>query len=100
MLTEKYEEYNQPLHICVVDFHKAFDTLELWAILKILRDAQIYFRYTNLIENMNRKLNRSPVKREVRQGDTMSPKLFTLAPENAFKQLDFGRKGVNMTGTF
>lgn len=51
-LIEKCEEYNQPLHLCFVDFHKPFDTVELWAVLKALRDARIDLRYSKLLENI------------------------------------------------
>jgi len=35
----------------------------------------------------------------VRQGDTISPKLFTLASENIFKTMSWEDKGINVKGT-
>ena len=39
-----------------------------------------------------------PVRRSVRQGDTISPKLFTLALEDIFKNLKWEQKGINIDG--
>jgi len=35
----------------------------------------------------------------VRQGDALSPKLFTLALENILKTLSWEAKGINVNGT-
>lgn len=39
-----------------------------------------------------------PVKREVRQGDPLSPKSFTAALEYIFRRLDFNKYGLNING--
>ncbi|XP_044767130.1 uncharacterized protein LOC123323016 [Coccinella septempunctata] len=112
ILIEKTTEYNIPLHLAFVDFYKAFDSVEPWAFLQAMDDARIDSRYTNLIKaiyknatfhvkiNEDLKTDRIEVKRGVRQGDIISPKLFTLALENDFKTLQRETKGVNIDGLY
>lgn len=105
---EKSIEYNRPLVLAFVDFHKAFDTIEMDAILHSLQECRIDYRYTRLIYNiysnatMMVKLheNTDPIQitRGVRQGDTMSPKLFITVLEYAFKSLSWEGKGLNIDG--
>ena len=40
------------------------------------------------------------LKRGVRQGDVISPKLFTAALENVFKVLDWNGLGININGEY
>ena len=38
------------------------------------------------------------ISRGVRQGDTISPKIFTTAMEEIFKKLDLEERGINIDG--
>lgn len=51
-LIEKSIEYNIPLCLAYVDYHKAFDPLEVWAILEAMKKARIHSRYSNLIQSI------------------------------------------------
>ena len=74
--------------------------------------ARIDSRYTNRIQNIyeNATLHvkieedmvtdKIPIRRGVRQGDSISPKLFTLALEDIFKNLHWEKKGINIFGVF
>lgn len=108
ILIEKATEYNLPLYPAFIDYEKAFDSLEHWAIFDGLVKARIDHRYTKLLENIYKKATSSialhegtgkfRIERGIRQGDTISPKLFTLALENTFKNLDWSNKGINING--
>ncbi|XP_045460954.1 uncharacterized protein LOC123671253 [Harmonia axyridis] len=105
---EKSIEYNRPLVIAFVDFHKAFDTVELSAVLDSLQKCRVDYRYTKLIYNiyknatmmvrLHENTNLIRIGRGVRQGDTMSPKLFITVLESAFKMLEWSGKGLNIDG--
>lgn len=111
-LIEKSTEYNVPLYLAFVDFHKAFDSIETWSFTQAMYDARIDSRYTNLLENIYKdatfhvkinedlKTDKIRIGRGVRQGDTISPKLFTLALENIFKTLQWKNKGINVDGSY
>lgn len=107
-LIEKTIEYNRPLALIFVDFKKAFDTVELPAILTALQECRIDHRYCNIIKNiydnatttvnLHSTTNQIKIKRGVRQGDTMSPKLFITVLEHAFKMLAWQQKGIVIDG--
>ncbi|KAL0839312.1 hypothetical protein ABMA28_016056 [Loxostege sticticalis] len=108
VLIEKSTEYQIPIWLAFVDYKKAFDSVETWAVSESLRNARVDNRYINIIESIysNATLkvaipyHTKPVKiqRGVRQGDTISPKLFTLVLEDVFKKLDWEDKGLSIAG--
>lgn len=110
-LIEKCTEYNVPLHLAFVDYEKAFDSVETWAVLNAMNEARIDTRYSNLIKHIyenatlqvaideDTSTDKIKIEKGVRQGDTISPKLFTLALESAFKNLAWENKGINVDGT-
>lgn len=111
-MIEKTSEYNIPIHMAFIDFQKAFDSIEIWQILMSMDNARMDSRYTTLIRNIYQnasfhikidegtKTNNIQIKRGVRQGDTISPKLFTLALEDVFKRLPWEKKGIKIDGTY
>lgn len=109
-LIEKSIEYNKPLALIFIDFKKAFDTVELPSILNALNECRVDHRYTELLHNIYRnatgcvKLHaltkKYTIERGIRQGDTMSPKLFTAVLEHALKQLNWQNKGINIDGEY
>ena len=42
---QKTEEYNRPLCLAFVDYEKAFDSIETWAVLESLQRCRIDCRY-------------------------------------------------------
>ncbi|KAI8429963.1 hypothetical protein MSG28_000423 [Choristoneura fumiferana] len=78
---QKTEGYNFPLCLAFVDYEKAFDSIETWAVMQALQRTKPI-----------------PLQRGVRQGDVIAPKLFTVALEDAFKVLDWKGRGINING--
>ena len=107
-LIEKCNEYKIGIVLIFIDFEKAFDSVETWSILDSLDECRVDSRYSNVIRNVYEKAtscvklheNTSKFKigRGVRQGDTISPKLFTATLESVFKKLDWSEMGINMNG--
>ncbi|KAK6743803.1 hypothetical protein RB195_010853 [Necator americanus] len=96
---EVCREYRLPLVLTFVDYEKAFDSVETNAILSALVDqgvdasyvrtlANCYERCTTRIQLFYRPLT-IPIGKEVRQGDTISPKLFTAALQCIMKSLSW-----------
>ena len=96
-LKEKWRYYNIPLWIAFVDYEKTFDSVQTHAVLTTLKDQEIedvYIEFQNEIYtnssmtvHLHKESNKNNIRRGVRQGDTISPKLFTAAPENIFRRL-------------
>ena len=108
---QKTEEYNLPLCLAFVDYEKAFDSVETWAVLESLQRCRIDYRYIEVLKCLYNNATMSvrvqeqsskaiPLKRGVRQGDVISPKLFTATLENAFKLLEWKGFGINVNGKY
>jgi hypothetical protein len=107
-LVEKCNEYTLPLCLVFVDYEKAFDSVEHNGIIDAMRAhgiqetyvetlASIYNKGTSVIK-LDHVSNRFPINRGVRQGDTLSPKLFNAGLEQIFRQLDWDNKGISING--
>ena len=110
-IIQKSEEYNQPLCLAFVDYEKAFDSVETWAVLESLQRCQVDYRYIEVLRCLYEAATMSvqvqgqqskpiQLRRGVRQGDVISPKLFTSALEDMFKTLDWKGKGININGEY
>ncbi|KAJ2937651.1 hypothetical protein O0L34_g19326 [Tuta absoluta] len=110
-IVQKTEEYNLPLCLAFVDYEKAFDSIETWAVLQALQRCHIDYRYIEVLKCLYRNATMSvriqdqttaaiPLQRGVRQGDVLSPKLFTNAMEDAFKLLEWEELGININGEY
>ena len=91
-----------------IDYEKAFDSVEHFAIFEALRKININETYVQILENIYRKATASihiddlvsekfQIKRGVRQGDPISPKIFSAAIETIFQTVDLD-KGLNIDG--
>ena len=76
-----------PLCVAFVDYEKAFDSVETQAVLKTLQEQGINNNYIKIIKdiytgctttvNLHKESNKINIRKGVRQGDNISPKLFT-----------------------
>ncbi|KAA5780172.1 reverse transcriptase family protein, partial [Pseudomonas aeruginosa] len=48
-IIQKTEEYNLPLCLVFVDYEKAFDSIETWAVLESLQRCQADWRYIDAL---------------------------------------------------
>ena len=109
-LIEKTTEYNKPLCLAFVDYEKAFDSVEQTAILNSMRKQGANEHIVRLLQNiyangtavirLHKDTERIKIEKGVRQGDTISPKLFTACLEGIFRELNWENKGLNINGEF
>lgn len=105
---EKCNEYNKTLCIGFIDYEKAFDSVEHFSIFDSLRKININETYVKILENIykeatarihldNHVSEAFRIERGVRQGDPISPKLFTTAIEEVFRRADL-KEGITIDG--
>ena len=109
-LKEKCREYNIPLCVAFVDYEKAFDSVQTQALLTSLQEQGIEDVYIEILKDiytdssvtvhLHKESEKIRIKRGVRQGDTISPKLFTATLESIFRRLNWENKGVKIDGEF
>ncbi|KAK6763031.1 hypothetical protein RB195_023653 [Necator americanus] len=97
-----------PLCLTFIDLKKAFDSVETEAVMEALDNQGVPTLYIKVLRELHNKFTTgiSPfykniiidVKREVRQGDTISPKIFTATIENAMRKLEWDDMGVKVDG--
>nr|CDJ82579.1 RNA-directed DNA polymerase (reverse transcriptase) domain containing protein [Haemonchus contortus] len=97
-LIEVSREYKMPLCLTFIDLKEAFDTVETEAVFEALANQGVPTQYIRMLRELYDSFTTriSPfykevivnVKRGVRQGDTISPKLFSAALENIMRHLD------------
>ena len=106
-LQEKANEYNIPLCFAFVDYEKAFDSIEF----KALKNQGVDPAYINLICDLyngatstlklHRDSDRIKLERGARQGDNISPKLFTACLQDAIiNKIDWENRGINIDGEY
>ena len=105
-LIEKCIEIKRPLRIGYIDNEKAVDSIEHEAIFKTLRSIGMNEAYITNVEDTNtcaaaRVHMENQVSEEitrlrgVRQGHPISPKLFTVTIQEAFKSAHLEEKAIN-----
>ena len=108
-IIEKSNEFSKQLCIAFIDYEKAFDSVEHEDIFKALRSIAINETYIKIIEDIyteatakihmeNQTSEEIKILRGVRQGDPISPKLFTAAIEQIFKNSDLKPRGIDIDG--
>jgi hypothetical protein len=105
-IIEKCNEYKKIVYIAFIDYQKAFDSLEhiyIWRALQIQGVDAKYIRIIKKIyENARSRIKLEKtgdsfeVKRGVRQGDPLSPKIFNAVLQMVFSMLEWESKGLNV----
>ena len=107
-LIEKANEYQLQLCLGFVDYQKAFDSIEHTDMFDALRKINIEEGYVRILEDIynnavarihidNDVSREVKIQRGVRQGDTLSPKIFTATIEEVFKKSHLNG-GINIDG--
>ncbi|EPB65187.1 hypothetical protein ANCCEY_15750, partial [Ancylostoma ceylanicum] len=87
-----------PLCLTFIDLKKAFHTVETEAVLGATRIFRgLYSNFTTRISPFYDGIT-IDVRRGVRQGDTVSPKLFTATLEDVMRRLEWDNMGVRVDG--
>ena len=85
-----------------MDYEKAFDSVQTQAILTSLQEQRIEDVYIEFLKDiytdssvtvhLHKESEKIRIKRGVRQGDTILPKLFTATLESIFRRLNWENK--------
>uniref|UniRef100_A0A914XE14 Reverse transcriptase domain-containing protein n=1 Tax=Plectus sambesii TaxID=2011161 RepID=A0A914XE14_9BILA len=107
-LAEKCDEFHLPLFMLFIDFEKAFDSIKYGALYEALQRQSISEQAIQLLQTINEngrttihiKFDKTEINvhQGVRQGDTISPKLFSACLQLAFERVNWQGKGINING--
>ncbi|KAE9417641.1 hypothetical protein Angca_002389, partial [Angiostrongylus cantonensis] len=97
-LIDVSQEYKRLLYLTFIDLEKAFDSIEIEAVMEALGSQGVPTQYIKILRELYRNFTTkiSPfyndinvdIKRGVRQGDTISLKLFTATLQNVMQTLE------------
>ena len=106
-ILEKTNEYQQPLFMAFVDYEKAFDSIKHASVFEALEKHGVPSKIINIIKETYNKgtaqiqteklSEKIKIQKGVRQGDTLSPIMFTAAVEEIFKRIP-AETGINING--
>ena len=105
---EKSREYRVPLYLAFVDFKKAFDCVEWGAVWTQMATSGVHptlikmlmtmYEKTRTEIDVNGEMVEVQIRRGVKQGDTLSPKLFNLVLRSVMDRIDWEESGIRMNG--
>ncbi len=109
-IIQKANEYQIQVNLLLIDFQKAFDTVEHWYTWETLKSQGVGMNYIRIIRSMYDKVEayirtdyagkKFPVNRGVRHGDPLSPNLFNCVLEEVFRGLNWDGRGLNINGEY
>lgn len=104
LLKNSPNKASYPLHIDIVDYQNAFDSIETWAVFETMYKARINSRYFNLVKYIwvtymphytSKSISRGASNKEI-QSHPIST--FYLGAGNVFRGLKRNQKGMNIDG--
>ncbi len=109
-IIEKSAEYNLPLCMAFIDYEKAFDSVKTAAVMQALKQQGVDELYIKVLEDiyrdstatiqLHKKSRKIPIRKGARQGDKISPILFTACLEEVFKKLEWDDMGLKIDGEY
>ena len=104
---EKTTEHNIPLYMAFVDYENTFDSIQHRAVVEALRAQGVQEKCVHIIKETyangtaqirTEKLSgKIKIMKGVRQGDTLSPVMFTAALVEIFKRMNI-EAGIHING--
>lgn len=109
-IIERHNEHAIPLGLVFIDYEKAFDSVTKQAIINALINQGVDEPYIAILQTIydgatasirvNDKRAKINIEKGVRQGDTISPQLFSACLEDIFRKLDWDSKGIRINGEY
>ena len=106
-ILEKTLEYNIPLFMAFVDYEKAFDSIKHASVFNSMEKHGVPAKTLNIVKETYRNgtaqiktektSEKIQIQKGVRQGDTLSPVMFTAAIEEIFKRIP-SETGIKING--
>jgi hypothetical protein len=103
---EKCNEFNIEAHIGLMDYAKAFDSLEHWHLYQGLVDAGVDFKYIRIVKNIYdnstarikmESLSRPfKIERGIKQGCVCSTDFFINSLEKIYRTIDLTQHGIDV----
>src|SRR5271156_2729767 len=94
--------------LAFIDYEKAFDSVEHLGIISSVKNHGVSEAYIDLLTStynngcaeirLDRASPKFPIKRVVRQDDTISPKMFNAGLEEVFRRLQWDTVGLRVNG--
>ena len=89
-----------------MDYQKVFESVEIAFVMSTLKHQGIGIAHINILKHIYNKgtsfihlqmdSKPFPLQRGVRQGNAISPRLFTAGLESVFQNLNWNKKGSNI----